>query len=94
MEEIEDQTVEAVGQLGVVARAFVTHEGVGSVDLVPAQADAEFVEPGKDLQAAFERDVRVLRPQIMRSSPWISAARSRESSFMPLPRPPLWMSVA
>ena len=36
MEEVEDEAVEAVGEFGVVADAFVAHEGVGSVDLVPA----------------------------------------------------------
>ena len=36
VEEIEDQTVEAVRQLGVVAWAFIAHKGMGSIDLVPA----------------------------------------------------------
>jgi len=32
MEESEHDAVEAVGQLGIVAQAFVAHEGVGAVD--------------------------------------------------------------
>ena len=36
VEEIEDQAVQTVGEFGVVAQAFVAHEGVGAVDLVPA----------------------------------------------------------
>ena len=60
MEEIEDEAVEAVGEFGVVADAFVAHEGVGSVDLVPGEASAEFVEAGEDGHAAFGGDVGVL----------------------------------
>jgi len=36
VEEVEDKAVEVVGEFGVVADAFVAHEGVSSVDLVPA----------------------------------------------------------
>jgi hypothetical protein len=60
VEEVEDEAVEAVGEFGIVAEAFVAHEGVGPVDLVPAEAGAEFVEAGEDLHAAFEGDVGVL----------------------------------
>jgi hypothetical protein len=60
MEEIEDQAVEGVGEFGVIADAFVAHEGVGSVDLVPAELLFEFVEAGEDGHAAFEGDMRVL----------------------------------
>jgi hypothetical protein len=60
VEEVEDEAVEAVGEFGVVADAFVAHEGVGAVDLVPAEARAELVEAGEHLHAAFEGDVRVL----------------------------------
>lgn len=60
MEEVKDEAVEAVGEFGVVAYALVAHEGVGSVDLVPAELLLEFVKPGEDGHAAFEGDVRVL----------------------------------
>jgi hypothetical protein len=60
VEEVEDEAVEAVGEFGIVAEAFVAHESVGSVDLVPAEAGAKFVESGEDLHAAFEGDVGVL----------------------------------
>ena len=53
VKEVEDEAVEGVGKFGVVADAFVAHEGVGSVDLVPAHAGSEFVEAGEDLHAAF-----------------------------------------
>ena len=60
MEEIEDQTVETVGEFGVVAKAFVAHEGVGAVDLLPGETGAKFVEAGEDGHAAFGGDVGVL----------------------------------
>jgi hypothetical protein len=60
VEEVEDEAVEGVGEFGVVAEALVAHEGVGSVDLVPAELLFEFVEAGEDGHAAFEWDVRVL----------------------------------
>ena len=60
MEEIEDESVETVGEFGVVADAFVAHEGMGSVDLVPAELLFEFIEAGEDGHAAFERNVGVL----------------------------------
>ena len=60
MEEIEDETVERVGEFGVVAQAFVAHEGVCSVDFVPAYFLIELVEAGEDLHAAFGGDVGVL----------------------------------
>jgi len=40
VEEIEDEAVEAVSEFGVVAEAFVAHEGVGTVDLMPSEVDA------------------------------------------------------
>jgi len=60
VEEIEDKAVEGIGKFGVVTEAFVAHEGVGSVDLVPAELFLELVETGEDGHAAFEGDVRVL----------------------------------
>ena len=60
VEEIEDEAVEAVGEFWVVANAFVTHEGVSAVDLVPGEAGAKFVETGEDGHAAFGGDVGVL----------------------------------
>src|ERR1700722_12071679 len=60
VEEVEDEAVETVSELGVVAEAFVAHEGVGAVDLAPAEAGVKFVEAGEDLHAAFKGDVGVL----------------------------------
>jgi len=36
VEEIEGDAVELEGEFGVVAMAFIAHEGVDAVDLVPA----------------------------------------------------------
>jgi hypothetical protein len=60
VEEVEDKGHDAVGQVGVVAEAFVAQEGVGSVDLDPAHPSFDAVEAGLDLEAAFEGDVGIL----------------------------------
>ena len=49
------------GELGVVAVAFVAHEGVGAIELVPREMGAGGDEGGLDFLAAFEGDVRVGR---------------------------------
>jgi hypothetical protein len=60
VKEVEYETVEAVGEFGVVADAFVAHEGMGAVDLVPGEGCAEFVEASEDGHSALGGDVRVL----------------------------------
>ncbi len=60
VEEVEYEAVEAEGEFWVVADAFVAHEGVGAVDLVPGEACAEFIEAREDGHAAFGGDVGVL----------------------------------
>jgi hypothetical protein len=60
VEEVEGEAVERVGEFGVVAWAFVAREGVGAIDFVPTDAQAELVEAREDFHAAFGGDVRVL----------------------------------
>ena len=60
VEQIENQIVETMGQFGIEADALVAHEGVGTVDFVPAETCAEFVEPGENFETAFERYVGIL----------------------------------
>jgi hypothetical protein len=60
VEEVEDEAVERVGKFGVVADAFVAHESMCPIDLVPAELLFKFVETGEDGHAAIEGDVRIL----------------------------------
>src|SRR5271170_2371752 len=60
MEEVEDDSIELKGQFGIVANAFVAHEGVSSVDFIPTELRADFIETGQHDCAAFERGMRVL----------------------------------
>lgn len=43
VEECKRDAVEIVGQFGIVTWAFVAHEGVGAVDLVPIETQAKLV---------------------------------------------------
>ena len=60
MEEGEHDSAKAVCQFGIVAGAFIAHKGVGTVDLMPVQAQTEFVEASEDSYTALKRDVRIL----------------------------------
>jgi hypothetical protein len=60
VEEIEDQAVQTVSKFRVVAQAFVAHEGVCAVDVVPGETCTQLVETGEDLHTSFRGDVWIL----------------------------------
>src|SRR3984885_12167686 len=93
VEKIEGDAIELEGEFGVVARAFIPHEGVGSVDLVPAVAetllDAQLVEAREDPAAVVERDVRVLAaPDHEEVAPDVGGASERIVAFALAQRAP------
>jgi hypothetical protein len=61
VEQLHDKAVAVPSQRWVVAGALVAQKGVLCVELVPLVEDAGLFEAVADPDAAFERDMRVLR---------------------------------
>src|SRR5258708_1752067 len=60
MEKLENQAVALVSECRVVAGAFIAHESMRAIDLVPGKTRTNFLETRFDQIAAFERDVGIL----------------------------------
>ena len=60
VKHFEDESPTQVDQGWIIARAFVAHEGVRRVELMPGKSRADFLQPRLEQVAAFQRDMRVL----------------------------------
>ena len=93
-EEFQRQAVGFQRQFGIVAMALVAEEGMLAVELMPGEMQSGLLHRGVDCPPAFERHMRILRPQIISISAWMSPHEASVSSAMPLPRLCLCKSVA
>jgi hypothetical protein len=82
------------GQFRIIARTLIAKKSMLGVHFQPLKIYARFLKLRVNQRAALERDMRILPPPKYSSSPRISPARANDPSFMPLPRLPLWISVA
>ena len=94
MEKIKYQPVELKGQLRIVANTLISHKCMRAVYFMPTELRIYLVQPASTVMRPSRGMCGSCRPHIINNSPLMSLARSSESSFIPLPRLPLCMSVA
>lgn len=82
-----------VRRLGIVAAAFVTHEGMFGLIESLRKIGTGLPQCFLYFLAPVFRDVRIECSQTSNNSPRISAARCNEPASASLPRAPLWMPV-
>ena len=94
VEQIQHVSEALARKLGVVARALVAAERMLAVHLQPREAGPGVFKRGVDVLTALTRDVRILATPDHQQLAARSPRPVQRSSFIPWPRPRLWISVA